>query len=362
MSVSFYKLGESVGLSLLPMVRIRDEEHQGSFAMGGPDLTFGNPTPHWVRLPKGFDLSVSHVTEDQFRSVMNSSESGRKLLHDIAKTYQNQWERPFGGMSNEHPIDFSHHPMTCVSWQDQKVFFEIVNKMAGIKENKIRRPTEAEMEYAMRGGWVNVREQAEVEKQSLKTWEDFLAFTQGRYENFVQAIDISVLILNGDDRVLKDLLKNGHDVWAMRVYGTASGRLDESVWWDQLGKGKSHQTREVRTLFDDLEGFDPDVFMDEFKSQVEEGRIHPYGLTDANGNVYSWCEDDWDESAYAKQKSGVENPMVKFKVSDIKVVRGGSWGYDGPDGLRTADRDLNRSGGRSKDIGFRCARGPQDLK
>ncbi|QQR79423.1 MAG: SUMF1/EgtB/PvdO family nonheme iron enzyme [Deltaproteobacteria bacterium] len=47
------------------------------------------------------------------------------------------------------------------------------------------------------------------------------------------------------------------------------------------------------------------------------------------------------------------------KGKESQVVRGGSWNNNDPDNLRTADRNNNHSDNRNKNIGFRCARGPQ---
>ena len=75
-----------------------------------------------------------------------------------------------------------------------------------------------------------------------------------------------------------------------------------------------------------------------------------FGLYDMHGNVFEWCEDTYDESAYGKRSGTTSDPKVT-SGSEYRVLRGGSWyfysqlarsanrNYSTPD-----DRDYNNSG------------------
>jgi len=77
----------------------------------------------------------------------------------------------------------------------------------------------------------------------------------------------------------------------------------------------------------------------------------PYGCVDMAGNVWEWCVDAWDSAAYAKRV----NQEIISKIigySNRKVVRGGSWYYDGSN-ARAAVRIHNHTDIRYDDRGFR---------
>ncbi|NWH06904.1 SUMF1/EgtB/PvdO family nonheme iron enzyme [Desulfobacter latus] len=76
------------------------------------------------------------------------------------------------------------------------------------------------------------------------------------------------------------------------------------------------------------------------------------GLYDMSGNVYEWCEDVYDENAYAKHAP--KNPLVS-SGSSSRVLRGGGWGYD-PRFVRAAYRYRGDPGSANSYLGFRvCA-------
>ena len=56
---------------------------------------------------------------------------------------------------------------------------------------------------------------------------------------------------------------------------------------------------------------------------------HPanaFGLFDMHGNVWEWCEDVYDASAYGKRSGTTSDPKVT-SGSEYRVLRGGSWGF-----------------------------------
>jgi formylglycine-generating enzyme required for sulfatase activity/tRNA A-37 threonylcarbamoyl transferase component Bud32 len=73
-----------------------------------------------------------------------------------------------------------------------------------------------------------------------------------------------------------------------------------------------------------------------------------FGLYDMHGNVWEWCEDDW-------QKNYVNAPINGSGLisrSNIKLLRGGSWLND-PDVCRSAYYYYDSLGDIGSDVGFR---------
>ncbi len=79
---------------------------------------------------------------------------------------------------------------------------------------------------------------------------------------------------------------------------------------------------------------------------------NPYGIMDQAGNVWEWCRDAWDTSAYTNRHDE-KNPIGTRGNHKIRVVRGGSW-QDSPEHLRSAFRDRWPTDSRTSYIGFRC--------
>ncbi len=74
-----------------------------------------------------------------------------------------------------------------------------------------------------------------------------------------------------------------------------------------------------------------------------------FGLCDMHGNVFEWCEDDWHENY---QDAPTDGRAWLSEYSNIKVVRGGSWG-DNPVNCRSACRFDPSRVNRDLNLGFR---------
>ncbi len=85
-----------------------------------------------------------------------------------------------------------------------------------------------------------------------------------------------------------------------------------------------------------------------------------FGLAQMHGNVYEWCEDVYDESAYAgrSQTTPTLNPLVTSGSED-RVLRGGTWLLISRV-ARSASRNSIFSDGRDDGLGFRvvCSSSP----
>jgi len=98
------------------------------------------------------------------------------------------------------------------------------------------------------------------------------------------------------------------------------------------GKGKKGQFREAT-------------------NEVDHFDANPFGLHDMHGNVCEWCVDRWHDNYQGAPVDGTAR--LKGKNTG-RVVRGGSW-YVIAQSARSAFRSAVGPGGRSFDLGFRCA-------
>ena len=113
---------------LLPGLRMVEVEG-GEFEMGSEDGRDNEKPVHTVKLP-GFKISATPVTQAQYQAVMGTNPSDFK-----GKEYR----------------DADNRPVENVSWKDAMVFCERLTKLTKGKY-RITLPTEAQWEYAARGG------------------------------------------------------------------------------------------------------------------------------------------------------------------------------------------------------------------
>jgi len=101
----------------------------GEFSMGSPnsdkDAVRNEQPQHRVRITKSFYLGKFVVTQDQWKAVLGGNPSYNK------------------GPKN---------PVEAVSWEDCQLFLRVLNAKAATRSRRFILPSEAQWEYACRGG------------------------------------------------------------------------------------------------------------------------------------------------------------------------------------------------------------------
>jgi formylglycine-generating enzyme required for sulfatase activity len=240
----------------------------GTFMMGSPSSESGRDSDekqHKVTLTKGYFLQTTEVTQGQWKKVMGNNPSYFKNCGDNC-------------------------PVESVSWNDAKEFIKKLNNKD--KNFTYRLPTEAEWEYAARGGT----------KTALYTG------------------DITIKGQNNAPELDKIAWYGGNSCVDYSGGYDCSGWIDKQYSCSRCG---THRTG-LKT---------PNAF----------------GLYDMIGNVWEWCE-DWK----GDYPSGhVTDPSGPGSGSN-RVLRGGSWiGYAG--GCRSAFRGISSPGDTNSYGGFRLA-------
>jgi formylglycine-generating enzyme required for sulfatase activity len=185
------------------------------------------------------------------------------------------------------------YPVYYVTWNDTQEFCRKLSEKEGVA---YRLPTEAEWEYAARGG----------EDGKLYVWGD----EKTPLVNGVKQANVT------DEQCYKKFYKERKDSF------------------DRYGYFK---------------GYD-----DGYAETSPAGSYAPnkYGLYDMAGNVLEWCADWYDKDYYgvspAKDPAGLSS-------SDFRVLRGGCW-FSLPWVLRSSCRDLSYPDDINKYVGFRVVR------
>jgi formylglycine-generating enzyme len=270
----------------------------------GEDLQSERPQ-HRVRISKAFQMGATEVTVAQFRRFVEAT----KHVTDAEK--DNRGARGFNRAKGDFESDAKYtwkdpgfpqgddHPVVNVSWNDAAAFCEWLGRQ---EKATYRLPTEAEWEYACRGG--------------TDTWLNF-----------------------GDAPAQAHLHANLADV----------------------SLEKAHKGMVARQLLVNVSK-DPE---DGFAYTAPVGRFKPnaFGLFDLHGNVWEWCQDRYQRFYYQqfeprKVRTATADPVGPEKSDehgDWRVLRGGSWAVE-PFSARSSSRLWNDHADGFCYAGFRVVR------
>lgn len=224
-----------VGGGPLEVITVRVEG--GSFDLGSDTGATDRRPNHTVKL-NDYNISAYEVTQAQWKAIMGDNPS----LYDC-----------------------SDCPVTNVSWDDVQKFIEKANTLTG---KHYRLPTEAEWEYAARGG----------------THENLVVNSQS-----VARGGVNRLLTSEEHYRVPEKMKEG------KKYSGKNG-IQPVAWY--AGNSKDHI------------------------HPVGHKQSNELGIYDMSGNVEEWCSD-----FYAKNygsKNAVENPKGPAGGT-AHVARGGSW-------------------------------------
>ncbi len=207
----------------------------GSFDMGSNVEGSDRKPLHTVTL-KEYNIGMYEVTQLQWKTIMNSNPS----------IYQ-----------------CDQCPVTNVDYEQVQVF---INKLNSTTGKHYRLPTEAEWEYAARGG----------EKEEL--------IKEGRNMG-----GVNELVVNSEHKRVPDKYVTGKKYAGNRTPG-------EVAWFQRNSEDHAHP--------------------------IGRKKANELGIYDMCGNVEEWCS-DWYAGSFGS-KNAVENPQGPAG-GKARVVRGGSW-------------------------------------
>lgn len=247
------------------------------------------------------EIYMTRVQGGSFDLGDNNDGADRKPAHTVKLndyyigTYeitQKQWELVMDNNPSGHICD--ECPVTNVSYPDVLAFIEKLNTMTG---KKYRLPTEAEWEYAARGGNNErlIRTQTSVARGGV----------------------------NGIFASEDGLRKSDKELTGKRYAGR---RLPQEVaWFDRDSRDHVHP--------------------------IGRKKPNELGIYDMSGNVEEWCA-DWYAGNYGS-KNTIENPRGPAS-GNSHVVRGGSWNSSASE-VSVTRRAAYLPGTKANSLGFRVA-------
>ena len=273
---------------------------------------------HEVTIGKAFAVGRTEITRAQFAAFVRAAAykgfegKGCTVLRHADLQWTNEAGKSWQDPGFEQGDD---HPAVCVSWEDAKAYTAWLSQSTG---RKYRLLTEAEWEYAARGGSRDSRPWGDDEKAACRyanVWDESYAKQRGLPVTVAQSHqpDLAIGTLG-----LRD-----------QATGVQKGSLGSWFRFNHWCSDGQPVTAPAGKL-----------------------EANGFGLHDVIGNAWEWAEDCLN-LGYADAPA--DGSAWQSGNCDSRSVRGGSWSSN-PREARVATRLFRPIAHRRSDIGFRIAR------